>query len=150
MGGQEKEHEKQSQSQDETRLTAFLLLLIRHSAPFHADIVRQMLVRDFLKYGQGVSGTYTIGRLTADSRGIVHIEPLDRSRACSVMRVSQGIDRNHCPAGTLHEEEVQVVRMGTIWRICLDINTIDTVIHIEVIHVDRSRESLERREHIGH
>ena len=40
--------------------------------------------------------------------------------------------------------------MGTIWRICLNINTIDTVIHIEVIHVDRSRESLERREDIGH
>ena len=109
-----------------------------------------MFIRDFLEYGQCLSRADTVCRFAADRGGVVHIEPLYRTRPGRIMSVAQGIDRNHGSSGTLHEEEVQVVGMGTIWRICLDIDTIDTVIHIEVIHVDRSRESLERSEDIRH
>ena len=66
------------------------------------------------------------------------------------MSRTQGIDRNHGTSSAFQEEEIQVVRMRTIWRICLYINTIDSVIHIKVVHVNRSREGFQSREHVSH
>ena len=66
------------------------------------------------------------------------------------MSRTQGIDRNHGASSALQEEEIQVVRMRTIWRIRLYINTIDSVVHIKVVHVNRSREGFQSREHVSH
>ena len=40
--------------------------------------------------------------------------------------------------------------MCTIWGIRLNVNPVDTVIHIEVIHIDCSGEGFEGREYIRH
>ena len=107
-----------------------------------------MFVSYFLKYRQGVSGADSVRCLASDCGRVVHVELLYGARTCSIVGIAQGIDRNHGAAGTLHEEEVQVVCVGAVWRICLDINTIYSVVHIEVIDIDRAGEGFERSEDV--
>jgi len=66
------------------------------------------------------------------------------------VRCTERRDGNHRPVGTPYEEEVQVVAVSPIRRVGLNIYTVYTVEHIEVIDVDRTRERFHRREDVGH
>lgn len=109
-----------------------------------------MLLGDLLKYGKGLAGTGSVGGLSADRGRIVHVEPLDRTRPCREMRGTQSIDRDHRASRTLHEEEVQIVGVGAVRGVGLDVDTVYSVVHVEVVDIDRTGERFQGREDIGH
>ena len=62
--------------------------------------------------------------------------------------VAEGGHRYHRAAVTLDEEEVQVVLVCPVRLVGLDVYAVDTVVHVEVIHIDGACEGLQGGEHI--
>ncbi len=54
------------------------------------------------------------------------------------------------PSRTLHEEEVQIVGVGAVRGVGLDVDTVYSVVHVEVVDIDRTGERFQGREDIGH
>ena len=65
------------------------------------------------------------------------------------MRGAEGIDRDHRASRTFHEEQIQVVSVGAVRSVGLDVDTVYSVVHVEVIDIDRTCESLQSCEDIG-
>ena len=91
------------------------------SDPFHRS---HRLTRTISRSGYGVDR----------GRG-EHIETLDRSRTGRILGRAQGSQWNHRPILTADEEQIQIIPGGPIRRLRLDIYTVNTVEHIEVVHV---------------
>ena len=150
QSSQEEEDEEEYQSQDKSGLSPGLFFLIRQATPFYPDIVGQVVASNTLQQFHHLSGASTIGSRTTNNRSIEHIKSLDASRTGSIFRRSERRKRNHVAIATTYEIKTDIVAMLTIRSFSLQIDTIDAVEHIKVVHINRTRISFHRRENISH
>ena len=79
-----------------------------------------------------------------------HIETLDCSRARCILRCTQSCQRNHLTAACPNKEKSQTLFIRTIRCLCLNVNTVNTIKHIEIVHIHRSQISFHSREDVSH
>ena len=135
LSRQEQEDKQEYQRQDKSRLPAGLFLLIGKTAPLQTDILGQMLPSDPFHRRHRLARTISRGGYSVDRGRGEHIETLDRSRAGRILGRAQGGQGNHRPVLAAHEEQVQIIPGSPVRRLRLDIYTVNTVEHIEVVHV---------------
>ena len=127
-----------------------MFFLIGKSAPFDANVFRQMLACYFFEYSHRLSRTITRGRFSRYSCGGEHIEPTNSPRTCCIRGCTKSGNRYHGVIASFDEEEPQIIFMCSIRCFGLDIYTVDSVEHIEIVHIDRPRKCFERRKNIGY
>ena len=149
LSRQEQEDKQEYQRQDKSRLPTGLFLLIGKTAPLQTDILGQMLPSDPFHRRHRLARTISRGGYGIDRGRGEHIETLDRSRAGRILGRAQGGQGNHRPVLAAHEEQVQIIPGSPVRRLRLDIYTVNTVEHIEVVHVHGAKISLHGRENIG-
>ena len=135
MRSQKEEYEKEYQRKHKTRLSSRLLFLIGKATPLQTDIVRQVVTCNLLHNLHCLAGTVALCRRTADDGSGKHIETLDTARTGGIGGISQGSKRHHHSVFCLYKEQVDIVLMLTIRSLGLYIHLLNTVEHIEVIHI---------------
>ena len=135
LSRQEQEDKQEDQRQDKTSLPTGLFLLIGKTAPLQTDILGQMLPSDPFHRSHRLTRTISRSGYGVDRGRGEHIETLDRSRTGRILGRAQGSQWNHRPILTADEEQIQIIPGGPIRRLRLDIYTVNTVEHIEVVHV---------------
>ena len=94
-----------------------------------------MFICDFLQDVHRLARADSMSGLSGDCGRVVHVESLDGARPGGVLGISESRHRNHGSAVALDEEEVEVVLVRPVRGICLEVYPVDTVVHVEVIHI---------------
>ena len=81
QGCKEQENEDEHEHQHEAGLPARLFFLIGQSAPFYADVVRQMLAGHLFDDFHGLPRTVTVGSGSPDNGTVEHVETFDAARS---------------------------------------------------------------------
>ena len=148
LRSQEEEDEEENQRQHKARLSAGFLFLIRQTAPLNADVIREVVFGDTFHRSHSLTGTVSRSSYRIDGCRGKHIESLDSTRASRVLCRPESRQRNHRSILCPDKEQPDIVLSCTVRCLRLDINAINTVEHIEVVHIDRTQISLHRCEDI--
>lgn len=90
-----------------------------------------------------------MGRLARDGGRVEHVEAFDRAGSGGVIGRSERCDRNHRSVRAAYEEKVQVVPIGTVGRLGLNINPVNAVEHIEVVDINGTGERFHCGKNVG-
>ena len=139
--------------------------MLNHETEEHPATYSPTMVSEFIKYftkegdtvidpfagiGSTLVACVSRGRLAGDGSGGEHVEAFHVSGSGSVVSFAESCNRNHRAVGTPYEEEAEIVAVGSVWSLCLNVDAVDAVEHIEVVDIQRARKSLHGRKDIRH
>ena len=144
LRGQDQVHEDQAEREDVDRLRARLDLFERLAGPGEVESRRQGFPRDPLHGLERLARAHAGRGRAVDLRGAEQVEVADDLGRHRLARAHHAVEGHHGAVRGAGVELAQVLGVGAVLLVGLHVHAVGAVVEVEVVHVGRAQEHLER------